>query len=122
MDIDIALWHARLGHVGAATIRETAKAVDGIDLDHEKSKEQLICEPCDTGKNLRYTPKPGRPRPEKAGEEWHLDSIQVTYPGGEGKLYTIILTEAKYSFRIISSFNDKDLASLHLLQILRKAK
>jgi hypothetical protein len=85
-DIDLALWHSRLGHIGEAAIRKTAKATRGIESVTRTDDEPLICEPCDLGHSLRYTPRPGRPIPDRAGEEWHLDSVQVGYPGGQGEM------------------------------------
>ncbi|MDB5911072.1 MAG: hypothetical protein JWP34_5189 [Massilia sp.] len=120
-DLDLALWHARLGHVGKSAIKNTAKATKGIRTSENISSEPLICEPCELGRSLRYTPKPGRPLPAHAGEEWHLDSVQIGYPGGQGEMWAILFTEAKYGYRKTATFNSKGEGSSAVLSFLRNA-
>jgi len=119
-DIDITLWHSRLGHIGEAAIRRTAKVTKGIEAE-AVVHEPLICEPCDLGRSLRYTPRPGRPIPSSAGEEWHLDSVQVGYPDGQGEMWAIIFTVGKFGFRKTATFSEKREGPVAVLAFLRQA-
>ena len=122
--IDYPLWHARLGHIGRKAIRQTAKVTNGMWANKESdlTPPNTICEPCDDAKNLRYTPKPGREIPRLAGEEWHLDSVHIQYPGGQGEFWAIILTEAKTGFRTTDTFEDKGQCNQALINRIRYAK
>ena len=121
--IDYPLWHMRLGHIGREAIKQTAKVTEGMwSKQEDLTPADTICEPCDEGKNLRYTPKPGRAIPESAGEEWHLDSVHIQYPGGQEEFWAIILTEAKYGYRVTYTFEEKGQANQALINHVRRAK
>jgi len=121
-DIDLALWHSRLGHIGNEAIRRTAAATKGIVSDCSVSTDDLICVPCELGRSLRYTPQRGRPIPDRAGEEWHLDSVQVSYPGGQDEFYAIVFTEGKYGFKKAVTLEFKEDGPVAIHNTLKKAK
>jgi len=119
---NLELWHSRMGHISTSSVKATAKATTGIPHDINSSPDQLICVPCDLGRSLRYTPKPGRPPPDHAGEEWHLDSVKISYPGGREEMYGIIYTEGKYSYRYCDTFQKKEDGPGCILQFPQRAK
>lgn len=88
------LWHERLGHVGESILKQTKKALPGLEL--LDTSELTHCHACKLSKSQRIVSRIPRTRPLKALDEVHVDlSGKISPPDLYGHQYVMIITCAK---------------------------
>src|SRR5205814_1311174 len=91
-ELDINIWHKRMGHLGEDNVRRLAKMVEGMKI---KSRTTVgVCEPCLEGKQTRQPSHKPATRASEPLELVHSDlcgPIDPTTYGGTN--YYVLLTD-----------------------------
>jgi len=65
---ELALWHARMGHLGWDALRQLQSAECGVDIPQGQTKPNAICQSCATGKATAKAVKKRKPEQKRAKE------------------------------------------------------
>ena len=96
-DVDITLWHRRIGHASLDAVKQTAKVVKGLDfVQQSKPEHDEICPPCEKGRPLRFVNKTAISRAYYACNCMHIDVFKITPKGINSKNYGAIVTDEKH--------------------------
>jgi GAG-pre-integrase domain/Integrase core domain len=92
----VNLWHARLGHVSKATIRDMVreKKAKGITLN-EGEEDVIDCDECCTGKQTRKTFSGRKSTAKKVGDIIHSDVCGPILPSLGGHKYFVSFIDEK---------------------------
>jgi len=92
-NIDIDIWHRRMGHLGEDNIRKLAKMADGMGITVGTSVG--VCEACVQGKQTRHPSHKPAARAKKPLELVHSDLCGPITPTtfGETKYYVLFIDD-----------------------------